>query len=118
MSEQLISLIGGTATGFLFKYWAQRAQDQINDPGFYWVGLVYDAAVDQVERASGSGANPLPTTGSIANYQGYGLFTGLTFGDPPSSLNGNKFTFLDNAITPLPQIVLSSQLQNIIIQKG
>ena len=28
MSEQLISLIGGTATGFLFKYWAQRAQDQ------------------------------------------------------------------------------------------
>ena len=28
MTEQLISLIGGTATGFLFKYWAQRAQDQ------------------------------------------------------------------------------------------
>ena len=28
MTEQLISLIGGTTTGFLFKYWAQRAQDQ------------------------------------------------------------------------------------------
>lgn len=91
---------------------------QINNPGFYWVGIVCDAAIDNLERASGSGANPLPTTGSIANYQGYGLFTGLTFGDPPSSLNGNKFTFLDNAITPLPQIVLTSQLKNIIIQKG
>ena len=91
---------------------------QINNPGFYWVGLVYDAAVDQVERSSGSGANPLPTSGSIANYQGYGVFTGLTFGDPPSSLNGSKFTLLDNALTPLPQIVLTSQLKNIIIQKG
>lgn len=28
MSEQLISLLGGGVTGFLFKYWAQRAEDQ------------------------------------------------------------------------------------------
>ena len=28
MSVELLSLIGGGVTGFLFKYWAQRAQDQ------------------------------------------------------------------------------------------
>jgi hypothetical protein len=28
MSVELLSLIGGGLTGFLFKYWAQRAQDQ------------------------------------------------------------------------------------------
>lgn len=28
MSEQFIALLGGGVTGFLFKYWAQRAQDQ------------------------------------------------------------------------------------------
>lgn len=28
MTEQLISLLGGGVTGFLFKYWAQRAEDQ------------------------------------------------------------------------------------------
>ena len=28
MTPELLSLIGGGATGFLFKYWAQRAQDQ------------------------------------------------------------------------------------------
>ena len=28
MSTELLSLIGGGFTGFLFKYWAQRAQDQ------------------------------------------------------------------------------------------
>ena len=28
MSIELLSLIGGGVTGFLFKYWAQRAQDQ------------------------------------------------------------------------------------------
>jgi hypothetical protein len=28
MTAELMSLIGGGVTGFLFKYWAQRAQDQ------------------------------------------------------------------------------------------
>ena len=28
MTPELLSLIGGGVTGFLFKYWAQRAQDQ------------------------------------------------------------------------------------------
>lgn len=28
MTPELISLIGGGVVGFLFKYWAQRAQDQ------------------------------------------------------------------------------------------
>lgn len=92
---------------------------QINTPGFYWVGLVYDAAVDGVEKSTGMGANPMPSSATIANYQTYGIYTGLTFGDPPSSLIGNKITIVDsyNSI-PLPQIVMSSQLQNIVIQKG
>jgi hypothetical protein len=28
MPTELISLLGGGVTGFLFRYWAQRAQDQ------------------------------------------------------------------------------------------
>lgn len=28
MTPELLSLIGGGVTGFIFKYWAQRAQDQ------------------------------------------------------------------------------------------
>ena len=92
---------------------------QINKPGFYWMGAVFDAAIDQLERYSGSGANPFPSNATLANYQGYGLSTPLTFGDPPSSCEGNKFTFLDQGVgTPLVKIVMTSQLQNITILKG
>lgn len=91
---------------------------KIDKPGFYWVGTVFDAAINNLERFSGSGANPFPSTGTIANYQGYGVSTPLTFGDPPSSCEGVKFALLDNALMPLSQLVITSQLQNITILKG
>lgn len=92
---------------------------KIDKPGFYWVGAVFDAAVDNLERASGSGANPFPSTQTLANYQCYGLSTSLTFGDPPPSCEGVKFTLLDQATgSPLLKLVMTSQLQNITVLKG
>lgn len=91
---------------------------KIDKPGFYWVGAVFDAAIDNLERSSGSGANPFPSTGTLANYQGYGVSIGLTFGDPPPSCEGVKFTFIDQGSAPLLKLVMTSQLQNITVQKG
>jgi hypothetical protein len=112
-----LSVARAAGYGFTTVYTAHALK--IDKPGFYWVGSVFDAAIDNLEAYTGSGANPFPSTGTLANYQCYGLSTGLTFGDPPPSCEGVKFTFRDQgAGAPLVKISLTSQLQNITVLKG
>jgi len=111
-----VSVARAAGYGYTTVYTAHVLK--IDKPGFYWTGIVFDAAIDNLERFSGSGANPFPSTGTLGNYQGYGVSTPLTFGDPPSSCEGVKFSLLDSGSTPLTQLVMTSQLQNITVLKG
>jgi len=110
--EQCLYSSPAVATATSYNYSGPAPNLQINTPGWYWFGVVFQTNnAGNMQTINGTPNGSMPSSSWIANYQGMGLRCSLTYGSMPSSLASARFTLSESG-SSFPSVDINMRALN------